>query len=71
MKAIKETMRILEETGTLPDEYRPHKLTGNHCGEWECHIGGRNSDWIMVWAQNDFELTLLMLRTGLHTDIFG
>lgn len=67
---MKEAIRILSETGTLPPEYRPHKLSGKYAGTWECHINGQNSDWIMVWQQNDTELTLLMLRTGSHSDIF-
>ncbi|MCM1450907.1 MAG: type II toxin-antitoxin system YafQ family toxin [Clostridium sp.] len=70
MRLIAEALKILEATGTLPNEYRPHKLVGKYAGKWECHIDGRNSDWIMVWEQNETELTLLMLRTGSHSDIF-
>ena len=70
IEKLDEAMRILRKTGSLPVKYRPHKLTGNYAGMWECHIDGRNSDWLMVWAQNDDELTLLMLRTGSHSDIF-
>ena len=67
---IQEAMRLLETTGALPQEYKPHKLVGKYAGKWECHINGPNSDWLMVWDQNDTELTLLMLRTGSHPDIF-
>lgn len=70
MMRIAEAMRILSETGSLPPEYRPHKLVGDYAGMWECHISGPNSDWLMVWDQNDTELTLLMLRTGSHSDLF-
>lgn len=70
IEAIQEAMRILMETGTLPSEYRPHKLHGDYADCWECHIGGLNSDWLLVWDQNDTELILLMLRTGSHSDIF-
>ena len=35
---------------------------------WECHI---EPDWLLVWEQNDTELTLLMIETGTHSDIFG
>ncbi len=67
---LREAIEILVKTGTLPEKYRPHKLEGKYKGKWECHINGKNSDWLMVWDQNDFELTLLMLRTGSHSDIF-
>lgn len=70
LEKLKEAIAILVETGTLPDEYRPHRLVGEYAGKWECHINGRNSDWLLVWDQNDTELTLLMLRTGSHSDIF-
>lgn len=52
---------------TLPASCRPHKLSGNHAGEWECHIA---PDWLLIWEQNDTELTLLMLSTGTHSDLF-
>ena len=67
---LKETIKILVETGSLPAEYKPHKLIGKYAGKWECHINGRNSDWLLIWEQNDKTLTLLMLRTGSHSDIF-
>ncbi|WP_441006960.1 type II toxin-antitoxin system mRNA interferase toxin, RelE/StbE family [Leyella stercorea] len=56
------------ENGSLPSEYKPHILHGNHEGEWEAHI---KPDWLLVWEQNDDELTLLMLTTGTHSDVFG
>ena len=27
-------------------------------------------DWLLVWEQNDNQLTLLMLNTGTHSDLF-
>ena len=58
---------ILADTGTLPVQYKPHKLTGNYAGCWECHI---EPNWLLVWEQDDFKLTLLFLHTGTHSDIF-
>lgn len=68
IEKLRKAIKILVENGTLPPEYKPHLLHGNHQGEWEAHIG---SDWLLVWAQNDHELTLLMLSTGTHSDLFG
>ena len=70
VELLKEAISILSENGSLPPEYKPHKLSGKYSGKWECHINGHNSDWLLVWEQNDTELTLLMLRTGSHSDIF-
>lgn len=64
---IQEAIVLLAETGTLPTKYRPHKLSGQFDGCWECHI---QPDWLMTWKQNDTELTLLFLQTGTHSDLF-
>lgn len=57
----------LQDGTPLPSSCRPHKLSGNHEGEWECHI---SPDWLLIWEQNDTELILLMLSTGTHSDLF-
>ena len=67
MNLISEAIEILAAEGTLPQQYRPHRLTGNLKGVWECHI---EPDWLMTWQQNDTELTLLFLQTGTHADLF-
>ena len=40
MELLKAAIRLLEADGALPQEYRPHKLSGNYAGTWECHIKG-------------------------------
>ena len=64
---LKTVVKILQETGQLPGEYKPHKLKGKYSGLWECHIG---PDWLMIWEQDDNKLTLLFIRTGTHSDLF-
>ena len=65
MELLKTAIRLLEVNGELPKEYRPHKLSGNYAGTWECHLKG---DWLMHWGQNDTELTLF-LQAPAHTPI--
>ena len=67
MQHLYDAIALLRTTGTLPAQYRPHKLSGNRDGQWECHI---EPDWLMMWEQNDMELTLLFLQTGTHSDLF-
>ena len=64
---LETVITLLSETGTLPAKYRPHILSGEYDGIWECHI---ESDWLLLWKQNDKELTLLLLDTGTHSDVF-
>ena len=65
---LQKAVKLLEQTGTLPVEYRPHKLKGNRKNQWECHI---EPDWLMTWEQDEIKLTLLFIQTGTHSDLFG
>lgn len=65
---FEKVVTMLSQKGKLPQKYRPHKLKGVYAGCWECHI---SPDWLLVWQQNDTELTLLLLDTGSHSDLFG
>ncbi|MCQ2360611.1 MAG: type II toxin-antitoxin system YafQ family toxin [Paludibacteraceae bacterium] len=67
MDKLSKAITILEKNGSLPLVYHPHKLVSKQEGTWECHLA---PDWLLVWQQNDLELTLLMLQTGTHSDIF-
>lgn len=55
----------LREKGTLHLKYKPHLLSGNKDGIWECHI---KSDWLLTWYFNDNKIVLV--RTGTHSDLF-
>ena len=50
---------------TLPPAARPHKLSGEYAGLWECHIG---HDWLLIYNLTDKEV--LLARTGTHADLF-
>lgn len=65
---IAETIDLLKVNGTLPQVYHPYKLSGYQSDNiWECHI---QPDWLLIWEQDDIRLTLLMLNTGSHSDLF-
>ncbi|MCI6428966.1 MAG: type II toxin-antitoxin system YafQ family toxin [Rikenellaceae bacterium] len=67
IECLKNVINILQETGSLPSKYKPHKLKGNYSGCWECHI---QPDWLLIWQQNDTELRLIFIDTGTHSDVF-
>ena len=67
LNLLKEVIDLLQLEGKLPIKYKPHKLSGDFDGCWECHL---KSDWLLVWKQNDDELTLLFTNTGTHSDLF-
>ena len=67
MNLLNELFFQLEKTGTVPVNNRPHKLTGNYKGFWECHI---QPDWLLIWFRNDEANFIELSRTGTHSDLF-
>ena len=67
IKLFEEVAHLLELNGTLPQKYKPHKLSGDYKGCWECHI---QPDWLLVWMQDNEKLILLFTDTGTHSDLF-
>jgi mRNA interferase YafQ len=67
MLLLDEVVTCLVEEGTLPQKNKPHKLTGNYKGFWECHI---QPDWLLVWEQNETIRLITLTRTGTHSDLF-
>lgn len=66
-KLFEKVITLLSENGSLPPEYKPHKLSGQWRGYWECHI---QADWLLIWEQRDQELVLILTDTGTHSDLF-
>ncbi len=58
---------LLAQTGSLPAKYKRHKLVGNFKDRMECHI---QPDWLLVWTQDDDELSIILTDTGTHSDLF-
>lgn len=59
-------VEVLAETGGLPVGYRPHQLSGEWKGVWECHI---DPDWLLIYEVTPDEV--LLIRTGTLSDLFG
>ena len=61
-----DIVALLGNDGRVPIRHRPHKLSGEWEGHWECHI---ESDWLLIYNVTDKEV--LLARTGTHADLFG
>jgi len=63
---------FLVQNGYLEDIYYPHPLKNfprkNKRKVMECHI---SPDWLLVWAQDDLNLTLILFDTGTHSYLFN
>jgi mRNA interferase YafQ len=64
---LENALKELRETGSLPQKYRPHILSGNYAGFWECHI---KTDWLLTWLQDDENKTISLDRLGTPSDLF-
>lgn len=51
----------------LDKKHKPHKLTGNYIGYWECHV---KPDLLLIWNENETINLLELVRTGTHSDLF-
>lgn len=60
-------VKMLAEEKPLPAKYRDHALTGNFIGFRECHI---LPDWLLIYKVERETLTLVLTRTGSHSDLF-
>lgn len=67
MSCIDNAIRLLAESGSLPEIYHDHALKNNWNGFRECHI---EPDWLLVYAIRDDVLILALARTGSHSDLF-
>ena len=51
----------------LDERYRDHGLKGKFEGFRECHI---QSDWLLIYLVENEVLTLTLVDTGTHADLF-
>jgi mRNA interferase YafQ len=63
---LKQVLKILQETGTLPNEYKPHILIGDYKGYMECHV---ESDLLLIWIDAE-ENIIKLIRLGSHSELF-
>ena len=67
MSILKDVVDRLSEGKQLDDKYRDHSLTGEYSGYRECHL---QPDWLLVYKIVNDTLTLVLARTGTHSDLF-
>ena len=64
---LDDVVDLLRQGRQLDEKYRDHGLSGNFAGFRECHI---KPDWLLVYLIEDDVLTLTLVDTGSHSDIF-
>lgn len=64
---LQAVLELLCSEQPLPPRYKDHPLSGNYDGHRECHIA---PDWLLIYKIERETLTLLLTRTGTHSDLF-
>ena len=64
---LDEVVDLLRQGRQLEERYRDHGLTGDLAGFRECHI---KPDWLLIYLIEDDILTLTLIDTGSHSDLF-
>jgi len=59
-------LKLLVSGLPIPEENRPHVLTGNYRGYMECHV---ESDTLLIWWDKE-EGIIKLVRFGAHSELF-
>jgi len=60
-------IKLLSEEKPLLPKHKDHPLKGAFKGYRECHI---LPDWLLIYKKDKQMLTLVLIRTGTHSDLF-
>ena len=67
LSLLDEVVDLLRQGKQLDEKYRDHSLSGKFSGFRECHV---KPDWLLVYLIENDVLTLTLVDTGSHSDIF-
>jgi mRNA interferase YafQ len=64
---LEDVVEKLRTDTPLELKYQNHELSGTFKSVWECHI---KPDWLLLYFKDEAVLTLTLVDTGTHSDIF-
>jgi addiction module toxin, RelE/StbE family len=67
LSLLDEVVDQLRQGKELDEKYRDHMLKGEYAGFHECHI---KPDWLLIYLIENDILTLTLVDTGSHADLF-
>ncbi len=65
---LEDVVTKLQHNIILEERFRDHELKGTYQGFRECHI---QPDWLLIYLKEDHILTLTLVDTGTHADLFN
>ena len=57
---------LLQNELPIPEENKPHPLTGNYRGHMECHV---ENDTLLIWWDKESDI-IKLVRFGIHSELF-
>jgi mRNA interferase YafQ len=66
IEKLYKVLDMLKEDMDIPQEYNPHKLTGNYNGYMECHI---ENDLLLILIDAEKDI-IKLVRLGSHSELF-
>ena len=67
IELLEDVVDKLQNGITLDEKYRDHELKCKYKGFRECHI---QPDWLLMYLIENDVLTLTLVDTGTHSDMF-
>ena len=67
LEKLFDILELLRQEKAIPEENRPHPLTGDYAGHMECHIEG---DFLLIWFDPQSDV-ISLVRLGSHSELFG
>lgn len=64
---LKHTIEKIQHGKSLPQKLKDHALKGKWAHHRECHL---EPDWLLVYKILAKENTLILVRSGTHSDLF-
>ncbi|MBI1969171.1 type II toxin-antitoxin system mRNA interferase toxin, RelE/StbE family [Candidatus Woesearchaeota archaeon] len=64
--ALREKLKMLQQQPR--NALKAHKTKGKLQGYWECHL---EADLLMLYEIDDTKREIIVIRIGMHKDIFG
>ena len=68
LKLLDKVITMLQNDIPLEEKYRDHELKGKYQEFRECHI---QPDWLLICLKENDVLTLTLVDTGTHADLFN
>ena len=66
LEKLEFILGLLQKELPIPEENKPHPLTGNYRGHMECHV---ENDTLLIWWDQESDI-IKLVRFGTHSELF-